>query len=98
MKPFTLIHAKTLAEASRESAKPDTELKAGGVDLLDRMKEGFDAPKVVVSIAGVSAASASVGRKIVLADDALLGVDAAMQRGAKAEDDGASICGATMPG
>ena len=54
MKPFTLIHAKTLAEASRESSKPDTELKAGGVDLLDRMKEGFDNPKVVVSIAGVS--------------------------------------------
>lgn len=53
MKPFTLVHAKTLTEASREAAKPDTELKAGGVDLLDRMKEGFDAPKVVVSIASV---------------------------------------------
>ena len=54
MKPFTLIHAKTLDEASRESAKADAELKAGGVDLLDRMKEGFDSPKTVVSIAGIS--------------------------------------------
>jgi xanthine dehydrogenase YagS FAD-binding subunit len=53
MKPFTLIHAKTLAEASREATRPDAELKAGGVDLLDRMKEGFDNPKVVVSIAAV---------------------------------------------
>ena len=29
MKPFTLVHATSLAEASRESAKPDAELKAG---------------------------------------------------------------------
>ncbi len=53
MKPFTLVHAKSLPEASRAAAKPDAELKAGGVDLLDRMKEGFDNPKVVVSIASV---------------------------------------------
>ena len=53
MNPFTLIHAKTLDEASRESAKADAELKAGGVDLLDRMKEGFDSPKTVVSIAAI---------------------------------------------
>ena len=53
MNPFTLIHAKTLTEASREAAKPGAELKAGGVDLLDRMKEGFDTPHTVVSIAAV---------------------------------------------
>jgi xanthine dehydrogenase YagS FAD-binding subunit len=53
MKPFTLIHARTLSEASREATRPDAELKAGGVDLLDRMKEGFDNPNVVVSIAAV---------------------------------------------
>ncbi len=53
MKAFTLVHAKSLPEASREAAKPGAELKAGGVDLLDRMKEGFDSPKVVVSIASV---------------------------------------------
>ena len=53
MKPFTLIHAKTLPEASREATRSDAEIKAGGVDLLDRRKEGFDSPKVVVSIASV---------------------------------------------
>ena len=53
MKPFTLVHARSLAEASRAASKPDAELKAGGVDLLDRMKEGFDSPKTVVSIATV---------------------------------------------
>ncbi len=53
MKAFTLVHAKSLPEASREAAKPKAELKAGGVDLLDRMKEGFDNPQIVVSIASV---------------------------------------------
>ena len=50
MKPFALIHARSLAEAARATARPDAELKAGGVDLLDRMKEGLDSPKTVVSI------------------------------------------------
>jgi xanthine dehydrogenase YagS FAD-binding subunit len=54
MKAFTLVHAKSLAEASRAVEKPGTELKAGGVDLLDRMKEGFDTPQTVVSIADVA--------------------------------------------
>jgi xanthine dehydrogenase YagS FAD-binding subunit len=54
VKPFTLVHARSLDEASRLAAKPETELKAGGVDLLDRMKEGFDHPKTVVSIAAVT--------------------------------------------
>ena len=53
MKPFTLIRAATLPEASREAAKPGSEVKAGGVDLLDRMKEGVDSPKRVVSISHV---------------------------------------------
>lgn len=53
MKPFVLVHARSLAEAARESARPDAELKAGGVDLLDRMKEGLDSPKTVVSLSRV---------------------------------------------
>lgn len=51
MKAFTLVRAKTLSEAAREAAKPSSEIKAGGVDLLDRMKEGIDSPERVVSIA-----------------------------------------------
>jgi len=53
VKAFTLIRARTLEEAARESAKPDTELKAGGVDLLDRLKERIDGPARVVSISGI---------------------------------------------
>jgi xanthine dehydrogenase YagS FAD-binding subunit len=51
MKAFTLIRAKSHSEAAREAAKPNSEVKAGGVDLLDRMKEGLDSPQRVVSIA-----------------------------------------------
>jgi xanthine dehydrogenase YagS FAD-binding subunit len=53
MKAFTLIRPKNLSEAAREAAKPGSEVKAGGVDLLDRMKEGLDSPERVVSIAHV---------------------------------------------
>ncbi len=53
MKTFTLLPVRSLAEGSRESAKPGSILKAGGVDLLDRMKEGLEAPDRVVSIAHV---------------------------------------------
>ena len=53
MKAFALIPAQTLAEAARESARPNTAIKAGGVDLVDRMKEGLDHPERVVSIAGI---------------------------------------------
>ena len=54
MKPFTLVRPTSLEEAARLSVPSDSELKAGGVDLLDRMKEGIDSPKTVVSIAGLS--------------------------------------------
>ena len=53
MKPFTLLPVRSLPEAARESARPGSLVKAGGVDLLDRMKEGLDAPDRVVSIAHV---------------------------------------------
>jgi xanthine dehydrogenase YagS FAD-binding subunit len=53
VKNFVLLPAASLAEAARECAKPKTELKAGGVDLVDRMKEGLDSPDRVVSIAGI---------------------------------------------
>ena len=54
MKPFVLIRARSLGEAARATVRPDAELKAGGVDLLDRMKEGLDSPKTVVSISGIA--------------------------------------------
>ncbi|HWZ86972.1 MAG TPA: FAD binding domain-containing protein [Thermoanaerobaculia bacterium] len=54
MKPFALVRPKTLAEAAKLSAPPDAEVKAGGVDLVDRMKEGLDRPRTVVSIIEIS--------------------------------------------
>jgi xanthine dehydrogenase YagS FAD-binding subunit len=53
VKNFVLLPVASLAEAARECAKPRTELKAGGVDLVDRMKEGLDTPERVVSISGI---------------------------------------------
>jgi len=53
VKNFVLLPAASLAEAANECAKPNTALKAGGVDLIDRMKEGLDSPERVVSIAGI---------------------------------------------
>jgi xanthine dehydrogenase YagS FAD-binding subunit len=50
VKNFILLPVRSIQEAAREAARPKTELKAGGVDLLDRMKEGLDAPERVVSI------------------------------------------------
>jgi xanthine dehydrogenase YagS FAD-binding subunit len=51
VKNFVLLPARSLSEAALEAAKPGTLLKAGGVDVLDRLKEGIDTPDRVVSIA-----------------------------------------------
>ncbi|MDQ2978960.1 MAG: xanthine dehydrogenase family protein subunit M [Acidobacteriota bacterium] len=53
MKPFVLLPVTTIADAARETAKPGSLLKAGGVDVLDRMKEGLDSPERLVSISRV---------------------------------------------
>jgi xanthine dehydrogenase YagS FAD-binding subunit len=53
VKNFVLLPARSLAEAARESARPDSLLKAGGVDVLDRLKEGLDSPARIVSIAHI---------------------------------------------
>ena len=53
MNSFTLVRPRTIDDAVREAAKPDAELKAGGVDLVDRMKEGLDSPAIVVSLSDI---------------------------------------------
>ena len=53
MKNFVLLPVRSLAEAARESAKPDSLLKAGGVDVLDRLKEGLDSPARIISISHI---------------------------------------------
>jgi xanthine dehydrogenase YagS FAD-binding subunit len=54
MSSFALVRAATVEEALAELG-PGVALHAGGVDLLDRMKEGLDAPTRLVSLRGVRA-------------------------------------------
>ena len=60
MQPFALIRPERLTQA-RELvlAKPEARaLRAGGLDLLDRMKEGLDEPELLVELRGVEALAA----------------------------------------
>jgi xanthine dehydrogenase YagS FAD-binding subunit len=75
MNSFTLVRPRTIEEAAREAANPKAELKAGGVDLVDRMKEGLDSPEVLVSLADIP------GRdKIVAGPPARIGSMATLAR------------------
>lgn len=49
MKAFSYLRAESLTAASRAAADGAT-LKAGGIDLLDRLKERVDAPDAVVAL------------------------------------------------
>ena len=53
MKPFDYLVAEQLDPALAELANGKTALKAGGVDLLDLMKERVETPDVVLSIGGI---------------------------------------------
>jgi xanthine dehydrogenase YagS FAD-binding subunit len=56
MKRFELAQASTLPQAAQLASKEKTVLKAGGVDLIDLMKEHIAEPDRVVSIRRVSGA------------------------------------------
>ncbi len=77
MNRFALITPKDLASASRLLTKPDRSALAGGVDLLDRMKQGIDHPEELISLkaSGVSdkihldkAGATHIGALITLAE------------------------------
>lgn len=53
MIPFDYLVADQLDAALDEYAEGKVSLKAGGVDLLDLMKEGVEAPTTVLSIGGI---------------------------------------------
>ena len=55
MQAFALIRPHTLAAArQRVLAQPEARLlRAGGVDLLDRMKEGLESPDELVELASL---------------------------------------------
>ena len=54
MIPFEYLVAECTDAALSEYAKEGVSLKAGGIDLLDLMKEHINTPKVVLSIDGIS--------------------------------------------
>lgn len=62
MQPFALIRPKKLEQAQQlVRAEPKTRLfRAGGIDLLDRMKEGLDDPDMLVELRAVLTAGAGV--------------------------------------
>jgi xanthine dehydrogenase YagS FAD-binding subunit len=56
MRPFRLVRITSLPDAQATVAEnPDGRLwRAGGIDLLDRMKEGLDAPEQVIDLRALS--------------------------------------------
>jgi xanthine dehydrogenase YagS FAD-binding subunit len=67
MNRFTLVRLPTLAQAhARVVAAPQTRLfRAGGIDLIDRMKEGLDAPDELVELRAVGDEAGARMRGIV---------------------------------
>ncbi|EDM80517.1 molybdopterin dehydrogenase, FAD-binding protein [Plesiocystis pacifica SIR-1] len=55
MRPFALIRPESLTQArDLVVAKPEgRSFRAGGIDLMDRMKEGLDDPELLVELRGV---------------------------------------------
>ncbi|MBE7557501.1 FAD binding domain-containing protein [bacterium] len=51
--PFTYLEPAGLADASRLARQEGAMLKAGGIDLLDEMKEGLVAPEKVVRLSAL---------------------------------------------
>jgi xanthine dehydrogenase YagS FAD-binding subunit len=54
VKAFTFVQPRNLAETLDAISKPGSVMKAGGTDLLDRMKERIDEPDRVVWLAGAA--------------------------------------------
>lgn len=82
MKAFTFVRPASIEEASKAAAVKGSVIKAGGIDLLDRMKErvdepdrvvwlgeiGGDAKAIVVTQGSKGAGSLIIGASVPLAD------------------------------
>lgn len=73
MQPFALIRPHTLAAArQRVLASPEQRLlRAGGVDLLDRMKEGLEAPAELVELTSLQGELGQQLRALTATDQGL---------------------------
>lgn len=71
MKRFRLVRLPTIDQAGARMAEdPSTRVfRAGGVDLLDRMKEGLDAPAELVELHAIAGEHGRRMRSITRADD-----------------------------
>lgn len=71
MNPFTLVRLPTLdAARERVAAEPERRtFRAGGIDLLDRMKEGLDAPDELVELAAIAGEHGARLRGIATTED-----------------------------
>ncbi len=70
MKPFSLIRRTSLDDArAAVTAAPGRALRAGGVDLIDRMKEGLERPEALVELRSVTGEPAATMRGLTQGDD-----------------------------
>ncbi len=71
MNPFTLVRLPTLdAAQDRVASEPARRtFRAGGIDLIDRMKEGLDEPDELVELAAIGGEHGQRMRGIVQTDD-----------------------------
>lgn len=71
MNRFTLVRLPTLAQAQERVAKDPARrvIRAGGIDLLDRMKEGLDEPDELIELHAVAGEEAKQMRGIQATSD-----------------------------
>ena len=71
MNRFSIVRLPTLKDVSaRVTTDPDARLvRAGGIDLIDRMKEGLDAPDELVELGSVGGEHGAVMRAVKKTDD-----------------------------
>ncbi|NVB38989.1 FAD binding domain-containing protein [Pseudenhygromyxa sp. WMMC2535] len=72
MQPFALIRPESLT-AARELVRHEPAgraLRAGGVDLMDRMKEGLDAPGLLVELSALAKTEAGAHLRTIEATEA----------------------------
>ena len=71
MNPFTLVRLPTLDAAhDHVAAEPSHRtFRAGGIDLIDRMKEGLDAPDQLIELAAITGEHGARMRGITPTDD-----------------------------
>jgi len=71
MNPFTLVRLPTLdAARERVAAEPERRsFRAGGIDLIDRMKEGLDTPDELIELQAVGGEHGARMRGIAATDE-----------------------------